>query len=165
VQIAWQEALATLKDGHLLAISLGNEQHAADLSLLLHKLQDETKAPILPAFCGVLDETRPPKVRVVFGEIMTKTWSLADCKKAIDELGVWIRDNDDKAGEMVTELPAPRASVGIEPPTASIPTLARGAGKDHFSDSSGRKRIAVIAGMAPPKRPITSVKMTPTRST
>ena len=98
VQLAWQEALATLKNGHLLALSLGNEQHATDLAALLHQLQDATKAPILPAYCGALDESKPPKVRVVFGEIMTQTSSLADCKKAIDELGAWIRANDDKAG-------------------------------------------------------------------
>ena len=125
VQNAWQEALATLKHGDLLALSLGCEQHAADLAALLHKLQDATKAPIVPAFCGPLDERAPPQVRVVFGEIMAPTAvTLADpmaiqaapmhsaiqaaspadpllqkCKKAINDLGDWIRENDDKAGD------------------------------------------------------------------
>jgi MFS family permease len=98
MQIAWQEALATLNNGHLLAISLGTEDHAAELAALLHKLQDATRAPILPAYCGALDEASPRKIRVVFGEIMTEWSSLTDCKKSIDELVAWIRANDDMAG-------------------------------------------------------------------
>ena len=102
VQRAWQEALATLQGGHLLAISLVHEEHGADIAALLQKLRHDTNAPLLPVFCGTLDDAAgvAPRVRVVFGEIMTQAGnnSLEDCKKAIGELGDWIRKNDDIAG-------------------------------------------------------------------
>jgi MFS family permease len=126
VQTAWHEALKTLQNGHLLAISLVHEEHAAEIAALLQTLRQQTSAPVLPVYCGSLDDGAAagvtPRVRVVFGEVMTRMaadlaaiqagaptsnavqtspadlGTLADCKKAIDELGEWIRENDDKAG-------------------------------------------------------------------
>jgi MFS family permease len=126
VQTAWQEALTTLQNGHLLAISLVHEEHAAEIAALLRKLRQQTSAPVLPVYCGSLDggaaASGTPRVRVVFGEVMTRMAAelaaiqagapvsnavqtcpedlrtLADCKTAIYELGEWIRANDDKAG-------------------------------------------------------------------
>src|SRR5262249_36697695 len=126
VQTVWQEALTTLQNGHLLAISLVHEEHAADIAALLQKLRQQTSAPVLPVYCGSLDDGAAapvtPRVRVVFGEVMTRMavdlttiqagapmstaiqtlpaddGTLANCKKAIDELGEWIRENDDRAG-------------------------------------------------------------------
>jgi hypothetical protein len=126
VQTAWQEALTTLQNGHLLAVSLVHEEHAAEIAALLQKLHQQTSAPVLPVYCGSLDDGAAarvtPRVRVVFGEVMTRKLVdlaaiqagaplstaiqtlpaddgiLANCKKAIDELGEWIRENDDKAG-------------------------------------------------------------------
>jgi MFS family permease len=100
---AEQEAVRTLQSGHLLAISLTNEPYADALAKLLGQLRMETAAPILPVFCGSLDDAATgmtPRVRVVFGEIAgpSATHSLAECKKAIGDLGERIRKNDDMAG-------------------------------------------------------------------
>jgi MFS family permease len=98
-------ALKTLEDGHILAISLHNEKHAADIAELLHQLRTRTGAPILPTYCGAINEGAAgvtPNVRVVFGEIMPqaepKELMFADCKKAIAQLGEWIKANDATAG-------------------------------------------------------------------
>lgn len=70
---AQYQALQTLKDGHLLAVSVQNEKHAADIAALLHELQHKTGAPILPTYCGSLDEDGyKPRIRVIFGEVMTE---------------------------------------------------------------------------------------------
>jgi hypothetical protein len=94
-QEAEQEATRTLRAGHLLAISVTNEQYADAIARLIGQLRLEINAPLLPVYCGSLDEGTTPRVRVVFGEIAAQ--SLEDCKKAIGELGAWIRQNDDSA--------------------------------------------------------------------
>lgn len=101
VNVALHDGLTTLHDGHLLAISVVHEEHAADITALLQKLRQETAAPILPVYCGSLDAITngvAPRVRVVFGDIQTGDPTLEDCKKAIADLGHWIRQNDDVAG-------------------------------------------------------------------
>ena len=97
------EGLQTLQGGHLLAISLNHSEFAGEIATLVQELRQETGAPVLPVYCGTLDENVSgvtPRVRVVFGEIMTATGDqpLDDCKKAIAHLGDWIRHNDDSAG-------------------------------------------------------------------
>jgi MFS family permease len=123
---AQQEALSTLHEGHLLAVGVMNQQHAGALAALLEHLQQATAAPILPVFCGSIEDgTVPglaPRVRVVFGEIAppaidptairagepiataftassSAEHSLERYKAAIEELGDHIRRNDDVAGE------------------------------------------------------------------
>ena len=124
---AKREAVRSLQAGHLLAISLVHEEYADAIVALLRELRSQTDAPLLPVYCGSLDDGAvgvTPRVRVVFGEILTQArpvpdstavhagtpvstairtlppddGTLGDCKKAIDELGKWIRDNDDSAG-------------------------------------------------------------------
>jgi MFS family permease len=104
------EAMQTLEHGHLLAVSLHNEKHAHDIAALLLALQQKTGAPILPVYCGSIDDgisNQAPRVRVVFGELVpfqeptTPQSELAQvegCKQAIVKLGEWIRANDDIAG-------------------------------------------------------------------
>ena len=73
-ELARREALATLKHGHLLAVSIANEEHSSDLELLLRELQQEARAPLLPVYCGRLDNVPPggpQRVRVVFGKALT----------------------------------------------------------------------------------------------
>jgi MFS family permease len=100
-------AMQTLKDGHLLAVSIHNEKHAHDIASLLNELQHKTGAPILPVYCGSLDAegSASPRVRVVFGEMKVEKPTdandadlLQDCVQAIGKLGDWIRENDDIAG-------------------------------------------------------------------
>ncbi len=102
VQTVWQEALTTLQDGHLLAISVLNEKHATGIGVFLEKLRQATGAPMLPVYCGSIgDGAAPgsaPRVRVVFGDMTASAQSLEDCQKAIAEAGDWIRRNDDTAG-------------------------------------------------------------------
>jgi hypothetical protein len=115
-QHAKREALHTLKDGHLLAISLDHDEFKDAIAALVHQLHLETNAPLLPVFCGSLDDATPgvtPRIRVVFGEIIASTLpnaavpdgtplpelhALEECKHEIVRLGKWIRDNDDSAG-------------------------------------------------------------------
>jgi MFS family permease len=95
---AKHEALRTLQAGHLLAIGVGNADHDGALTALLKDLRQATNAPIVPVYCGSLDEGVAgvtPRVRVVFGE---RVGSLEECKKAIGNLEEWIRKNDDTAG-------------------------------------------------------------------
>jgi len=95
------EAIRTLQDGHLLAIGMDNAAHADALAGLVQQLRAEIGAPLLPAYCGSLDEGVAgvtPRVRVVFGEIASGAMSMDECRKAIGDLGDWIRQNDDVAG-------------------------------------------------------------------
>ncbi len=116
---AWQQAkkqaLYTLQHGHLLAVSLEHEEQAGAVAALVHQLHLETNAPLLPVFCGSIDENVAgvsPRVRVVFGTMQSlpspalgaelgtlpELLALGECKKAIAQLGDWIRHNDDTAG-------------------------------------------------------------------
>ncbi len=112
---AKNDALRTLRGGHLLAISLDHDEQAGAIAALVHQLHQETNAPLLPVFCGALDENVPgvaPRIRVVFGEMLSlpppalqpesgplpELLVLDECKKAIVKLGDWIRENDDRAG-------------------------------------------------------------------
>jgi MFS family permease len=101
VESVWPDAVTTLRGGHLLAVSLAHAEHAADIAALLHKLRAEVHAPVLPVFCGSIDDAAPrvtPRVRVVFGELMDGDWTLEKGTKAITDLGDWIRQHDDQAG-------------------------------------------------------------------
>jgi MFS family permease len=117
-QRAKRQALDTLRGGHLLAISLDHDEQSSAVAALVHQLHMETDAPLLPVFCGSLDDHQPgvtPRIRIVFGEIhklpppavdanlgpSAELFALAECKQEIVKLGDWIRANDDSAG---TEL-------------------------------------------------------------
>lgn len=98
------EALRTLRHGHLLAVSLEHAEHADAIAGLVSELRHETGAPLLPVYCGSLDDdpaVRPQRIRVVFGEIvmpMEGASMVEECRRAITGLGVWIRENDEVAG-------------------------------------------------------------------
>ena len=71
----------------------------------MSELRHETGHPLLPVYCGSLDDNpsvRPQRIRVVFGEMVMPAAAASmveDCRRAIAALGVWIRDNDDVAAE------------------------------------------------------------------
>ena len=132
LQESWRHARhaaeRTLKGGHLLAVGVDNDGQATELDAFLGELRAKTKAPIVPVYCGSLDDGAPgvkPRIRVVFGEMMMPgtpeppafregeplavaftasalapppAITVDDCKKAITRLGVWIRENDGVAG-------------------------------------------------------------------
>ncbi len=101
---AKQEALRTLRNGHLLAISLEHAEYADAIAALVNELRHETGAPLLPVYCGSLDtdpSAKPQRIRVVFGEIvapMEGASMVEECRRAIAALGVWIHEHDDIAG-------------------------------------------------------------------
>ena len=107
-QASWlqakHEALQTLRNGHLLAVSLEHAEYADAIATLVNELRHETGAPILPVYCGSLDadlSVKPQRIRVVFGEVMMPTAGASmveDCRRATTALGVWIHDHDDIAG-------------------------------------------------------------------
>ncbi len=79
-QASWleakMEALHTLGNDHLLAISLEHAEYADAIAELVSELRHETGAPLLPVYCGSLDEDAsvvPQRIRVVFGEIVAPT--------------------------------------------------------------------------------------------
>ena len=77
--ISWMEARVeaerTLQDGHLLAINIEDEKHASAIAAFLQDVRETAHAPILPVYCGSLDDGGvpgiAPRIRVVFGEMMT----------------------------------------------------------------------------------------------
>jgi MFS family permease len=94
LETARQLALQTLQGGHLLAISVDSGEHARDIEALLAVLQRQSAAPIVPFFVGPLDPTDtalPKRVRVVFGEPLSAQASLFEVRKAIGDLGAWVR--------------------------------------------------------------------------
>jgi hypothetical protein len=103
---AWAKArdvaLRTLAGGHLLAVSVDSAHHNDELETFLQGLQHTTGAPIVPVYCGPLDPdkpSRPPQVRVVFGEpVPADPVNLFDIRTAIGKLGDWVREHDDEAG-------------------------------------------------------------------
>lgn len=114
-ECAKQRALTTLRQGHLLAVNLDHEEYTDAVATLVHQLHVATKAPLLPVFCGSIDNGTTgvtPRVRVVFGEMhplppldsashagaLPEVLELEDCKKSIVKLGEWIRAHDDDAG-------------------------------------------------------------------
>jgi MFS family permease len=97
---AKEHAVETLRNGHLLAISLDHPEYADAIAELVQQLRAETNAPVVPVFCGSLDEGVngvTPRVRVVFGEAPTDS-SIAALQDAIKKQGEWIRQHDDIAG-------------------------------------------------------------------
>jgi hypothetical protein len=105
---AKREALETLKEGHLLAISLEHAEFAEAIAKLVNELRHETGAPLLPVYCGSLDEGvsgLSPRVRVVFGEVLVlptapdpSACMVTDCRRSIASLGEWIRQHDESMG-------------------------------------------------------------------
>lgn len=78
---AKRRALHTLQGGHLLAISLAHEEQKDAIGALVHQLREETGAPLLPVFCGSIDDHVPgitPRIRVVFGERLDASPPLPD---------------------------------------------------------------------------------------
>ncbi|MSQ95309.1 MAG: MFS transporter [Gemmataceae bacterium] len=97
---AKREALETLQGGHLLAISMEHPEHAGAVAALMEEVWQQTGAPIVPVFCGAIDDSTlgvSPRVRVVFGESPATT-SPETLRAEITKLGDWIRLNDDSAG-------------------------------------------------------------------
>ncbi|MBI2808297.1 MAG: MFS transporter [Planctomycetes bacterium] len=77
---AERRALEALRGGHLLAISLDHMEHAGAIARLVHDLQKQTGAPILPVYCGSIDDGATggtPRIRVVFGDIIKPAAALA----------------------------------------------------------------------------------------
>jgi MFS family permease len=89
-------AKKALRHGDLLAVTL--DGHADDeVESLIADLQQGLPAPIVPVYCGALDDGGKPRVRVVFGPAVRPGASLEEIRQEIRQLGVWIRANDDIA--------------------------------------------------------------------
>jgi MFS family permease len=92
-------ATAILDRGDMLALSINGQADAADSEEFLRAVRAHCAAPLLPVYCGPLDQaTAADRIRVVFGPAVAAAATLEDLKKEIDQLADWIRHNDDKAG-------------------------------------------------------------------
>jgi MFS family permease len=97
---AKQIATRTLANGHLLAISVDSAHPMAEIETLLKDLRAATGATVVPTYCGEVDATpnpKSPRVRVVFGEALAQTATLAETRQAIHQLGEWVRHNEEAA--------------------------------------------------------------------
>jgi len=63
----------------------------------LPDLRQGNATPIVPVYCGALDNGAKPRVRVVFGAAVREGTSLADIRQEIRQLGEWVRANDGMA--------------------------------------------------------------------
>jgi len=95
---AHERAKKAMRHGDLLAITV--DGHADDeVGSLINDLRQLAPAPILPVYCGTLDDasTPKPRVRVVFGEAAPEGATLEEVRQRIRALGEWVRENDDTA--------------------------------------------------------------------
>jgi hypothetical protein len=89
-------AKKALHHGELLAVTV--DGHADDeVESLIADLRQGNSAPIVPVYCGALDNGAKPRVRVVFGAAVRDGASLADIRQEIRQLGEWVRANDGSA--------------------------------------------------------------------
>jgi hypothetical protein len=90
------QAKKALRHGDLLALTV--DGHADDeVESLIGDLRQGAAIPIVPVFCGPLDDGAKPRVRVVFGEAVQDGATLDEIRQRIRDLGVWIRAHDDSA--------------------------------------------------------------------
>ncbi|MCI0685297.1 MAG: MFS transporter [Gemmataceae bacterium] len=95
------QAKKALRHGDLLALTV--DGHADDeVESLIADLRQGGQAqgaetPIVPVYCGPIDNGAHPRVRVVFGPAMRDGASLADIRQEIRQLGDWVRANDGAA--------------------------------------------------------------------
>lgn len=88
-------AKKALHHGDLLAVTLNGHADEEVESLIADLRQGPGRAtPIVPVFCGPIDASVPPRIRVVFGEAVREGASLDDIRQAIGKLGEWIRHHD-----------------------------------------------------------------------
>jgi hypothetical protein len=86
-------AKKALHHGDLLAMTV--DGHADDeVASLIADLRQGYHPPIVPVFCGPLDDGAKPNVRVVFGAAVREGASLDEIRQEIRQLGDWIRQND-----------------------------------------------------------------------
>ena len=86
-------AKKALHHGDLLAVTV--DGHADDeVESLIADLRQGQAAPIIPVYCGPLDDSAHPRVRVVFGAPARAGASLEEIRQEIRQLGDWIRKND-----------------------------------------------------------------------
>lgn len=89
-------AKKALGHGDLLAVTV--DGHADDeVESLLTDLRQGNTTPIVPVYCGTLDNGAKPRVRVVFGPAVREGTSLADIRQEIRQLGEWVKANDGTA--------------------------------------------------------------------
>lgn len=89
-------AKKALGHGDLLAVTV--DGHADDeVESLLTDLRHGNTTPIVPVYCGALDNGAHPRVRVVFGPAVREGASLADIRQEIRQLGEWVKANDGTA--------------------------------------------------------------------
>jgi MFS family permease len=93
---ARDKVLQALSRGNLVALPLAQNQEG--LENLLLELRQQTSAPIVPVFCGLLDPHQdyqlPQAIRVVFGKAVSPGTSSEEIRQDILKLGEWIRQND-----------------------------------------------------------------------
>lgn len=95
--VAHGRAKKALGHGDLVALTV--DGHADDeVESLIADLRLGVKTPIVPVFCGPLDDCAKPRVRVVFGEAMPEGATLEQIRRKIRELREWIKSNDATAG-------------------------------------------------------------------
>jgi len=98
---AWQAARArvwtVLERGDMLAVGCNGQAPPARVEDLVHELCHRAAAPLVPVFCGPLDDARA-SIRVVFGPAISENATAKELISVIDGLGEWIKNNDDKAG-------------------------------------------------------------------
>lgn len=90
---AHPRAVAALKSGDLLGVTVDGTMNDAHADAFLANLQKDAPAPIIPVWCGHLT---PTSVRVVFGEPTTMT-NVAELRKQIEGLKDWIHTHDGTA--------------------------------------------------------------------
>ncbi len=94
----WSAALprarAALKARDLVGFTADGEASDASADAFLSALTSESRVPILPVWCGSIDDG---KLRVVFGEPLPSTTKIAELRASIQKLKVWIEANDGSA--------------------------------------------------------------------
>lgn len=98
-QDAEKRARATLDQGDMLALGVDGQDASTARESFLRELHRHSGAPLVPVFCGPLDEgAAVPRVRVVFGQAVSPEATLDDLRREIRLLAEWIKLHDDIAG-------------------------------------------------------------------
>jgi MFS family permease len=113
---AWDKALAkgarTLGEGNLLGVTADGAGPEPEMVKLLGELRSLTPAPILPVYCGALSPSPLPnghlsrvrRMQVVIGHPLRPEATAAEIRRAIHDLGEWMRQTDQVDGSVTSAM-------------------------------------------------------------
>jgi hypothetical protein len=104
--------VATLRAGHLVALTVDPPEQPVAFERLLEDLRAGQPACIVPVYCGALAPRQaakrgdPHRIRVLVGEPLPPGATAAEIRQALGQLGEWLKSTDPAASHGAGPVPA-----------------------------------------------------------